>query len=59
MTCSDCADNRLSMRVAALKLAVEGASVSHKIDFKSTADSYFNWLMKSTSKTQKGQTDGP
>jgi hypothetical protein len=59
MTCSNCADNRLSMRVAALKLAVEGASVSHKIDFESTADSYFNWLMKSNSKIKKGQTDGP
>jgi hypothetical protein len=46
------------MRVAALKLAVEGASISHKIDFESIADSYFNWLMKSNSKHQKGKTDG-
>tara|TARA_R110000824_G_scaffold345160_1_gene531815 strand:- start:178 stop:384 length:207 start_codon:yes stop_codon:yes gene_type:complete len=45
MSCDDCADNRLGMRVQALKLAVEGASISHKIDFEETADRYYVWLM--------------
>jgi len=58
MTCSNCADNRLNMRIAALKLAVEGASISRKIDFESIADKYFNWLMKSSTKSRKGQGNG-
>jgi hypothetical protein len=46
------------MRIAALKLAVEGASISRKIDFESIADKYFNWLMKSNTKSRKGQGNG-
>jgi hypothetical protein len=53
MSCAKCDGIRQDMRVHALKLAVEAASISQKIDFESTADSYFNWLMKSNSKPQK------
>ena len=45
MTCDNCADSRLNMRVLALKLAVDGASISHKIDFEDIAARYFVWLM--------------
>jgi hypothetical protein len=53
MSCEKCADNRLSMRVEALRLAVDGASISHKIDFEETADRYFVWLMQANKKSQK------
>ena len=53
MSCDRCAGNRLAMRVESLKLAVEGASISNKIDFEETADRYFVWLMKSDKKVQK------
>lgn len=51
MSCEKCADNRLSMRVEALRLAVDGASISHKIDFEETADRYFVWLMSPNKET--------
>lgn len=53
MSCDKCAGNRLAMRVESLKLAVEGASISRKIDFEETADRYFVWLMQSGKKLQK------
>ena len=53
MSCNNCADKRLTMRVEALRLAVEGASLSHKIDFEETADRYFVWLTQPNKKSQK------
>ena len=52
MSCDNCANNRLSMRVEALRLAVEGASVSHKINFEDVADRYYEWLSRPNKKPE-------
>ena len=53
MSCEKCADNRLNMRVEPLRLAVEGASISHKIDFEDVANRYFTWLTQANKIPQK------
>jgi|6_EtaG_2_1085325.scaffolds.fasta_scaffold245854_1 hypothetical protein len=53
MSCDNCDDAYLNLRIQALRLAVEASSISHKVDFEALADRYFVWLSKPSAKAHK------